>query len=99
MIELDPRPDLTYDSEKWTTLLVLANLKNSDLACLLHGFRCCGLRLHKSAQGWALRPDLDPQNSKWLAQSEYFKDRDRWLVPYQREIVELLDQLGKGQTT
>ncbi len=97
MIELDPRPDLAYDSEKWTTLLCLAGVKNQELAGILHGFRCCGLRLHKGAQGWALRPDLDPQNSKWLTKEGYFQDRDKWLMPFQKEIVEILDQLGKGE--
>jgi hypothetical protein len=94
MIELDPRPDLISDSEKWTTFLVLANLKNKELASILHGFRCCGLRLHKGSECWALRPDFDPENSKWLTKGEYVKDRDKWLTTYQQEIIKLLDMLG-----
>jgi hypothetical protein len=86
----DPRPDLAYDSEDWTNLLNIANCKNSLLAWILHGFRCCGLRLHRGREGWALRPELDPNASKWTTKEEYFEDRDRWLVQYQKEIAELL---------
>jgi hypothetical protein len=90
----DPRPDLKYDSQEWTNLLLIASDKNLMLAGVLHGFRCCGLRLHKGKDGYVLRPDLDPESSKWTTKEQYFEDRDRWLVPHQEEIVELLNLLG-----
>ena len=43
----DPRPDLKGDSKEWTTLLRLAHWYNYELAGVLHGFRCGGLRLHR----------------------------------------------------
>ena len=89
----DPRDDLKYDSEEWTRLLALANIPNKELAGILHGFRCCGLRLHKGREGWALRPDMDPVSSAWATKAQYEKDRDKWLIPYQGEILKLLNQL------
>lgn len=86
----DPRPDLAYDSREWSDLLLVANDKHPELAGILHGFRCCGLRLHRGKGGYSLRPDLDPETSKWTTKEEYFKDRDQWLVPHQEEIVNLL---------
>jgi hypothetical protein len=95
MIELDPRPDLHYDSKEWTILLILADTTNQILAGILHGFRCCGLRLHRGKEGYALRPDLDPEMSKWITKNGYEADRDKWLMPYKNEIVGLLEQLNK----
>lgn len=94
MIE-DPRPDLRYDSEDWTQLLTLAEAKGEMVAGVLHGFRCGGLRLHRGAKGWALRPDFDPERSTWQTPEEYAKDREQWLVPYADTIVELLKQLNE----
>ena len=91
----DPRMDLGYDSVEWTRILNLALLvqQNKELAWILHGFRCCGLRLHKGRNGWALRPDFDPKSSNWDTPEEYNRDRDKWLVPHEKEIIELLRQL------
>lgn len=89
----DPRPDLQYDSNDWTRLLNNAEAKDPMLAGVLHGFRCGGLRLHKGAKGYALRPDFDPLTSIWKSKSEYEIDRDKWLIPSQGEIVELLNNL------
>jgi hypothetical protein len=90
----DPRPDLAYDSPDWTRLLNLAESKDLLLAGILLGFRCFGLRLHHGAKGWALRPELDPKTSEWLSDEQYIKDRDKWLMPYQKEICELLGRLN-----
>lgn len=90
----DPRKDdLKYDSASWTKLLELARKKDPMLAGTLHGFRCGGLRLHRGGKGYALRPDFDPQTSIWTSVTEYEADRDKWLMPYRKEIVELLQQL------
>jgi hypothetical protein len=95
-IIIDPRPDLHYDSKEWTILLIKVYAMNQDLASVLHGFRCCGLRLHRGGQGYALRPDMDPVTSKWLTKDDYLMDRDKWLLPYSKEITELLGQLNNG---
>jgi hypothetical protein len=89
----DSRPDLAYDSQDWTRLLTLAENINLELSGILHGMRCCGLRLHRGGQGWALRPELDPETSKWTTKAEYMADRDKWLMPYGDEIVALLNRL------
>lgn len=89
----DPRPDLTYDSEAWTKLLKLAREKSKMLAGTIHGFRCAGLRLHRGGKGYALRPDFDPKTSIWVDKEDYEIDRNKWLIPYQKEIIELLSQL------
>lgn len=91
----DPRSDLSYDSKEWTKLLTTAEQVNLELAGVLLGFRCGGLRLHRGGQGWFLRPDLDPEeaDSLWPTKERYIIDRDKWLMPYQKEIVELLNNL------
>jgi hypothetical protein len=89
----DPRPDLAGDSELWTMLLQMARDKSLELASNLHGMRCCGLRLDRRREGFVLRPDMDPNTSKWPDKESYLADRDRWLMPYAKEIDELLQQL------
>lgn len=90
---MDPRPDLAYDSEEWTRLLNMASEKNEMLAGTLHGFRCGGLRLHRGSKGYALRPDLDPKTSIWTSKAQYEADRDKWLMPYQQDIIDLLNKI------
>lgn len=90
--EGDPRPDLTEDSELWTRLLKLAARENSDLAALLHAFRCLGTRIRQGRSGYVLRPDVDPIWA-WPSREEYEKERDRWLKPHAEEIASLLKRL------
>jgi hypothetical protein len=89
----DPRPDLKNDSEGWTIFLTIAEKINLELAGTLHGMRCCGLRLIREAQSYSLRPEFNPETSKWNNQAEYMADRDKWLAPFGREIIGLLNQL------
>jgi hypothetical protein len=89
----DPRPDLKKDSQEWTKLLTMAESVNLELAGTLHGFRCCGLRLQKD-NGYVLRPEFNPEISKWNNEAEYKADRNKWLAPHGREIIKLLDGLG-----
>jgi hypothetical protein len=49
----DPRPDLAEDSALWSLLLNLARETNPQLAANLHGLRCEGTRLRRSAK-WGL---------------------------------------------
>jgi len=93
MITEDPRPDLAYDSKEWTLLLQLAEAENPNLAGILHGFRCCGLRLHRGRQGWALSPEYAPATSDWTTEAEYLTLRDQWLMPHAQTITKLLKQL------
>lgn len=62
---VDPRPDLTEDSELWSRLLTLAKVETERLNNkttvkqeqtgsffgVLHGFRCAGTRLRRSETG------------------------------------------------
>ncbi|MFZ3172057.1 MAG: hypothetical protein WA118_08765 [Carboxydocellales bacterium] len=90
---IDPRPDLAYDSADWEKLLEIAEKADRILTGILHGLRCCGLRLHRGGKGYVLRPDFDPNSSMWTSQAEYETDRDKWLLPYQEKIIELLRKL------
>lgn len=89
----DPRPDLRYDSKEWTQLLSMVHAVDPMAAGTLHGFRCGGLRLHRGAQGYALRPEFDPATSIWSTPEEYAKDRDEWLKPHADVIVKALKVL------
>jgi len=89
----DPRPDLKQDSEEWDWFLKRAYDMNQDLAYILHGFRCSGLRLLKSNAGYVMRPEFN-SNTLWDKQSEYDKDKSQWLLKYTKEIIELLNKLG-----
>lgn len=92
----DPRPDLRYDSKEWTGLLSMVHGINPEVAGILHGFRCGGLRLHRGAQGYALRPEFDPATSIWTSGQEYKKDRDEWLLPHADTIVRALKVLTEN---
>ena len=98
----DPRPDLKGDSTAWKRLLKLAvkvstastaSKECQELAARLHAFRCVGLRLHWDGKAFSLRPEFDPKSSQWTSQSQYEKDRDKWLMPYKQEIIDLLNRL------
>jgi len=88
----DPRPDLP-DTELWTRFLNMAMIVDEQLAYILHGFRCSGLRLYKIRVGYVMRPEFN-KDSLWLNQKEYDVDKVKWLVKYQEEIVDLLNRLG-----
>ena len=92
----DPRNDLAYDSKDWERLLTLATEEDADLAWILHGFRCVGLRLHHDSQGYVLRPEFqDAKSSKWISQAQYEKDRDKWLKSHTENLIKLLDRLSE----
>lgn len=90
----DPRPDLKYDSPEWTRLLKALNnhCPSREFVGIMHGFRCAGLRLHKGAKGYVLRPDFD-RTSKWHTKEEYELDRNQWLMPWSEDIVKVLQAL------
>lgn len=91
---IDPRTDLNEDSKDWDKLLKRAQEKNTSLAKILHGFRCGGLRLEKDFKGHTVRHRLRPDfsNSIWKSQEEYDADKKKWLMPYQQQIIDLLEQ-------
>jgi len=91
----DPRPDLEEDSELWTRFLLLAELfHSSQLAGILHGFRCAGTRIKRGRKGYVLRPDIDPSGkTAWKSREDYERDRDKWLKPHVEKIAELLQCL------
>lgn len=91
----DPRPELFADSVNWLKLLNRAESINPVLAWQLHGFRCCGLRLIKEDNRYILKPDLNPKTGAWTKIEQYNQDRDRFLVPFQKEIIDLLEWLDK----
>lgn len=93
---VDPRPDLKYDSPEWTKLLqsLDKHSPSREFVGVMHGFRCAGLRLHRGAKGYVLRPDFDP-SSKWRTKEEYETDRNQWLMPWADSIVEILQALTK----
>ncbi|QJD87888.1 hypothetical protein [Cohnella herbarum] len=99
VVELIPRPDLKYDSNKWATLLVLAYEKNEELYGVLKGIRSGGTRLRvgKATNGvkrWILKPDIDPSGKiAWASKSEYEEARDKYLMPHMEEIIMLLKKL------
>ena len=98
----DPRPDLKYDSPEWTLLLQALDKHcpshAREFVGIMHGFRCAGLRLHRGAKGYVLRPDFDP-SSKWRTKEEYETDRNQWLMPWSDNIVGILQALTKEMVT
>ena len=92
----DPRPDLAYDSKDWTRLLVIAKKRNLQLAYELKAFRCGGLRLQRDSRGYILAPELEQKRDvHWKSQADYEKDRDKHLMSYRNELLQLLDDLSK----
>lgn len=87
----DPRPDLRYDSKEWEKLFFLAS-EWEGLAKILHGFRCGGLRITKQRRGYVLCPDYDTShnNSLWANKTEYDIDKNKWLMPYAKEITQVM---------
>ena len=94
----DPRPDLAYDSKDWSRLLAMAKQKNQQLAHELKAFRCGGLRLQRDSRGYILAPELEQKRDvHWKSQADYEKDRDKHLMSYRNELLQLLDDLSKPE--
>jgi len=86
----DPRPDLGADSAAWRKLLKTAHWKcgadgPESLFWHLHGLRCTGCQLERDGRGWRITAG---QNQNYAA------DRERYLVPRQQAIIELLEYLN-----
>ena len=94
---LDPRPDLTEDSETWVQLLGMAG--DNELGWTLQGFRCYGTRLIKGKRSYLLRPLVGDE--LWPSPEAYAACRERYLRPHETELVTLLRALktqeDKGQ--
>lgn len=99
-IEIDPRPDLIDDSQKWTILLKMALELDGDLCGALNGIRCGGTRIRPGRTGsgdirWILRPDIDPSGRRaWETQTDYEEARDKYLKPHFEEVTGLLQKLA-----
>jgi hypothetical protein len=92
----DPRPDLPDDSADWTRLLALAGaIPPAVLAGTLHGFRCCGARLTYERGHWRFTPTIDPTErvGLWQTREAWERDREKWLLPFRRQILGVLAQL------
>ena len=98
-IEVDPRPDLVDDSEKWGALLKMALELDAVLCGVLNGMRCGGTRIRPARTGsgemrWILRPDFDPSGRlAWQTQADYEEARDKYLKPQLEEVSRLLQGL------
>lgn len=88
-IPVDPRPDLRADSMLWERLMSAAS---PELAGALHGLRCLGTRLIRTAKGYTVRPDPDAlADAGWT----YTEIRDTYLAPHTSELVRLMADLGR----
>lgn len=96
----DSRPDLPRSAE-WVRLLSLAASDAEDPSGLygrLVTFRACGGYLDFRGGRWRLVATIDPtlRSSTWASEAEWKADRDRWLLPYEGEIAELLLQIDSA---
>ena len=87
---LDPRPELTDDSETWAKLLSAAYLLDeSDMdgayGALL-GIRCLGAQIARNGGGWAIQRGEIPE-------AEYQAIRAKYLLPVKDRITGLLGRL------
>lgn len=90
----DPRPDLEEDSMLWLQAFVEAGKVNSKLVKNLWEMRNWGTRIIQGKNGFVLRPDIDPEGIQaWPDKQTYEKWRNRLLLPYKAQIIELLKNL------
>lgn len=91
----DPRRDLAEEdpdeSWYWGWLLIEALDINEELAITLHGFRCMGTRLVRTEKGFKMQPEVSKR--AWKSEEEYRQARDKYLMPYQKQLVKLLKNL------
>lgn len=86
----DPRPDLIEDSTQWDTLLLVAHMADHDAFGALHGMRCLGARLRRTASGnWVLRPDPGTE-----LETEWKELSAKWLAPHTETVKALLRGLS-----
>lgn len=89
---LDPRPDLEEDSRLWNELLSKAASYGSQLQGILDGFRCAGTRIVRLSSGsYALRPEIS--ETCWESKKRYEEEKQKWLVPYSKELVKMLREI------
>ena len=93
----DPRADLAGDSNQWIDFLTLARkIYGDEFYYLMHGFRCCGLRIRTSEKGYILRPEVDPEGRIGFYPDEYEGMRDKYLLKQVDKIKYLLSVLRTG---
>jgi predicted component of type VI protein secretion system len=90
---LDPRPDLTDDSNRWERLLTLAyQLPETDMDGVygtLLGFRCMGARIFQiNGRFQITHGEIDAE--------QYKRDRETYLVPVGAKVAALMAKLGDG---
>lgn len=133
---VDPRPDIVEDSWLWERLLKMAFLDHGDhwgtnVYAMLHGMRCCGMKLdlNEGKPGYRLVPWLTKQkvdpgieplqwppgavvdeavldheetlvpphgvgdDSQWVFEAHYKKDREAALLPHREDIMALLKRM------
>lgn len=98
---LDPRPEMTDDSELWTRLFKIMTrlgMNKTQLYGTLHGFRCMGTRIIPGKSGgYVLRGDVDPEGRKAFYLGEYEELRDKYLKPHVKSITELMRLLKESE--
>lgn len=98
-VDLNPRPDIKWDSSKWATLLRLASERDEGLYGALNGIRTGGttLKVGRTPDGkkkWVLKPIIDPTgNVAWSSLNEYEEARKNYLLPHMDDVIVLLKEL------
>jgi hypothetical protein len=91
----DPRPDLNEDTFEWCQLLYMAYGVSWHLYEVLRFFRSQGTRLTRDLfHGYVMIPQIGASGHVWPNEKMYKDMRDKWLKPYEREIVDLLKRLA-----
>lgn len=98
---VDPRPDFLEDSALWTKLLKLVGRRYGaeglELFGILHGMRCCGLRVRVGQSGgYVLRPEISYKDG-FKDLYEYETLRDKYLKPHVKTITELMRLLKESE--
>ncbi len=98
MLTRDPLADLTTyraDTILWTRLLSLAYDVDPFFAATLHGFRCCGTRIVRRAdgRGWRMWWGGAPVDGGWQSEADYEAAKAKWLVSNGEVLIGLLARL------
>ena len=95
LLEDDPRPDLSDDTNYWRAVLTEAKKIDNQLHGNLHGFRCAGAKLELDDGQLQLIPDIGQDNWVWPDKQSYLRDRRKFLMPFKAEIKDIFEKVGK----
>lgn len=79
----------------WKKVLRTAEKVNKEVYNILHGFRCCGVKLVLKDDNTIKMKPLLNKKSNWKSMKDYKIKKKNWLMPYAEDIKKIFKLIEK----